>query len=152
MGWLAHSFCDSRDGDMSTPFTVKARQRVIYGDTDQMGVVYYANYLRYFELGRLEYFAARGVNYSAMEAQGLGLPVITAHVEYQASARYEDIVLISTWVSELKRVSLKVDYEIHREADGLRLCTGHTVHACVTRAGRPTRLPPELLASLKEEA
>jgi len=133
---------------MSLPFTVKARQRVIYGDTDQMGVVYYANYLRYFELGRLEYFAARGGNYSAMEAAGLGLPVVQANVEYHASAKYEDVVLISTHVSEVRRVSLTFDYEIHREAGGQRLCSGFTVHACVSKAGRPTRLPAELVALL----
>lgn len=131
---------------MTTPFTVQARQRVIYGDTDQMGVVYYANYLRYFELGRLEYFLARGGDYSALEAKGLGLPVVSAHVDYKSPTRYEDLIVISTHISELRRASMRFDYTIHRQET--LLCTGYTVHACVGSNGRPTGLPKELVALL----
>lgn len=131
-----------------TSFVVEARQRVIYGDTDQMGVVYYANYLRWFELSRLEYLRARGGNYAALEASGFGLPVVTAHAEYKASARYEDMVLIRAHLAELKRVSLRFDYEIRRESDAQVLCTGYTVHACVGKTGRPAPIPAELRALL----
>jgi acyl-CoA thioester hydrolase len=129
---------------IENPVVVEARQRVIYGDTDQMKVVYYANYLRWFELGRLEYFKARGGDYAAMEAKGFALPVATAHADYRAPARYEDVVLIRTWLAEQNRASLKFEYELRREADQVLLCTGYTLHACVGPNGKPTRLPEEL--------
>jgi acyl-CoA thioester hydrolase len=126
------------------PTTVEARQPVIYGDTDQMGVVYYANYFRFFELGRMEYFRARGGKYSDIEAAGFALPVVHAEADYRASAKYEDVVLIRTTVNELRRASFGFEYEVCRESDGLLLCTGSTIHACLAKTGRPTQLPPQL--------
>jgi acyl-CoA thioester hydrolase len=134
-----------------TPFVCEARQRVIFGDTDQMGVVYYANYLRWFELGRLEYLLARGGDYSKLEEQGYGLPVVTAHADYKASARYEDMVLIRARVTELRRVSLRFDYELLREEGRVLLCTGYTVHACVGSNGRPAPMPKNLVALLLKD-
>jgi acyl-CoA thioester hydrolase len=129
---------------------VEARLRVIYGDTDQMGVVYYANYFRYFEFARSEFFRARGGSYRELEREGLLLPVIEATCQYKASARYDDVLLVRTRVSELKRVSLTFAYELVRENEPERvLCTGHTVHACVNREGRPTRLPEAVLRLLE---
>ena len=135
---------------MSTePFTVRARLRVIYGDTDQMGVVYYANYFRYFEFSRSEYFRARGGNYTELEKSGFGLPVVSAHCDYQRPAKYEDLLLIDAHVSERRRASLRFDYVIRREGDeGRVLATGHTVHACVGPGGKPTGLPEALLRVL----
>lgn len=127
---------------------VEARLRVIYGDTDQMGVVYYANYLRYFEFARSEFFRAQGGSYTQMEKEGALLPVVEAHCNYKASARYEDLLLIRCRVSELKRVTVTFSYEVIREADGLLLSTGHTVHACVGRDGRPVRIPEAVAARL----
>ncbi len=120
---------------------VEARLRVIYGDTDQMGVVYYANYFRYFEFARSEYFRAHGGSYRELEQGGLLLPVVEAHCTYKASAKYDDLLVISTTISELRRASLKFSYQLSREGEAQILCTGHTVHACITREGRPTRLP-----------
>ncbi len=111
-----------------------------------MGVVYYANYLRYFELARLEYFLARGGDYRVIEGGGYGLPVIEAHAKYAAPGRFQDMLDIEVWVSELRRVTLRFDYLISREGDGTTLCTGYTVHACVGKNGRPTTLPAELSA------
>jgi acyl-CoA thioester hydrolase len=125
-------------------FVAEVRQRVIYGDTDQMGVVYYANYLRFFELGRLEYFRLRGGRVSDLEAAGFALPVTEVEAQYRASARYEDVVVVRARVTELRRASLRFEYEVSRERDGALLCTGATVHACITRAGRPVRLPEGL--------
>jgi len=132
------------------PITVEARQRVIYGDTDQMGVVYYANYLRFFELGRMEYFRARGGRYSELEASGFALPVVHVQADYRASAKYEDVVVIRTTVTELRRASFGFSYEVSREHDGTVLCTGSTVHACLGKSGRPTSLPPQLAKLLAE--
>lgn len=127
---------------------VEARLRVIYGDTDQMGVVYYANYLRYFEFARSEFFRAHGGSYTEMERAGALLPVVEAHCNYKASARYEDLLVIRCRVSELKRVTVTFAYEVIREADGALLSTGHTTHACVGRDGRPVRIPEAVAARL----
>ncbi len=132
---------------------VEARLRVIYGDTDQMGVVYYANYFRYFEFARSEYFRARGGSYREIERDGLLLPVVEATASYKSSARYDDVLLIHTRVSEVRRVSLTFSYDIFREGDPDRLlCSGRTVHACVKRDGKPTRLPDEVIRLLRESS
>ncbi|HEX8824130.1 MAG TPA: thioesterase family protein [Archangium sp.] len=130
---------------------VEARLRVIYGDTDQMGVVYHANYFRYFEFSRGEYFRARGGSYVEMERQGLMLPIVEATASYKAPARYDDVLLIHPRVSEVKRVSLAFTYEVFREGGpDTPLCTGRTVHACVSREGKPTRLPDALVRLLHD--
>ena len=127
----------------------EARLRVIYGDTDQMGVVYYANYFRYFEFARSEYFRSRGGSYRDLEREGSLLPVVEAHCDYKASARYDDLLVIRTRVSTLKRASLTFSYELFREGSFERpLCTGHTVHACIGRDGKPMRLPDTLVQLL----
>ncbi len=123
----------------------QARQRVIYGDTDQMGVVYYANYLRYFEHARNELFRAHGGTYRAFEEQGLMLPVVEVAVRYRAPARYDDLLLITTEISAASRVRLTFLYEVSREGEAGMLCSGHTVHACLTTAGKPARLPEHVL-------
>jgi acyl-CoA thioester hydrolase len=129
----------------------EARIRVIYGDTDQMGVVYHANYFRYFELSRIEYFRARGGSYRELERDGLSLPIVDVSASYKSPARYEDLLLVRPRVSEVKRVSLTFTYEIFREGGpDTPLCTGRTVHACVSREGKPTRLPEALVRLLHE--
>ncbi|MFZ5470511.1 MAG: acyl-CoA thioesterase [Myxococcota bacterium] len=128
---------------------VEARVRVIYGDTDQMGVVYYANYFRYFELARSELFRARGGSYREVERQGLMLPVVEASCSYRAPARYDDVLTVRTQVSELKRASLSFAYEIRREGESAVLCTGRTVHACIDRGGKPSRIPDEVAQLLR---
>ncbi len=121
--------------------------RVIYGDTDQMGVAYYANYLRWFESGRNEFIRARGLTYREVEERfRLMLPVTEAHVAYQAPARYDDLVVVETSLAEVRRASARFAYRIVR--GGALLATGHTVHACVDLDGRVQRMPPELLQRL----
>jgi len=126
---------------------VRTEIRVIYGDTDQMGVVYYANYLRYFEAGRNEYIRAKGLRYRDFEAQfRLMLPVVEASVSYRNPARYDDVVTVETSISEVRRASARFEYRILRGEE--LVATGHTVHACVDLDGRVTRMPPELLQRL----
>lgn len=121
--------------------------RVPYADTDQMHVVYYANYLTYFERGRNELLRACGMTYREMEAAGFALPVLEAHVTYHAPAAYDDLLEISVWCSEFKGVRLKICCEVRR--DGKLLADGHTVHAHVNIATlRPARPSPEMLAAL----
>lgn len=129
---------------MPAGLMVEARLRVIYGDTDQMGVVYYANYFRYFEFARSEFFRQKGGSYREMEKEGLLLPVVEASCQYKASAKYDDLLVIRTRIGELRRASLRFDYEIRREGEDAVLSFGHTIHACITRDGKPTRLPEQL--------
>ncbi len=128
---------------------VPTQIRVIYGDTDQMGVVYYANYLRFFEAGRNEFLRAKGLRYREVEERlGVLLPVSEAAVAYKASARYDDLLTIETALAELRRVSARFDYRILRGEE--LVATGHTVHACVDPQGRIRRVPPELAAALSQ--
>ncbi len=126
---------------------VTTELRVIYGDTDQMGVAYYANYLRWFEAGRNEFIRARGLTYREVEARfRLMLPVTEAHVAYRSPARYDDVIAVETSLAEVRRASARFAYRIVR--GGEVLATGHTVHACVDVDGRVQRMPPELLQKL----
>ncbi len=126
---------------------VKTDIRVIYGDTDQMGIVYYANYLRYFEAGRNEFIRAKGLRYRDFEAQyRLMLPVVEAQVTYRAPARYDDLIAVETALCDVKRASARFEYRIVRGGD--LVATGHTVHACVDLEGRVQRMPRELLDRL----
>ncbi len=131
-----------------TSRVVEARTRVIYGDTDQMGVVYYANYFRYFELSRSEFFRSLGGSYVELEKQGFGLPVVEANARYRAPAKYDDVILIEVKLAELKRASMRFEYVVRREANRDELVSGHTVHACIGAGGKPTGLPPEVMRLL----
>ena len=118
-----------------------ATVRVIYGDTDAAGIVYYGNYLRWFEIGRAELMRQKGFSYrDVMERDGVLLPVIEAGATYHASARYDDVLRIHAEIREVKGVRLTFGYRIERE-DGAVLVTGHTVHAFTGRDGRPVRPP-----------
>ena len=130
---------------------VEARVRVIYGDTDQMGVVYHANYFRYFEFSRMEFFRARGGSYTQMEHEGYMLPIAEASCQYKSPARYDDLLLIRPKLSELRRASILFTYEVAREeAPSTLLCTGRTLHACVGRDGKPRRLPEKFVHMLEQ--
>jgi len=128
---------------------VSTQLRVIYGDTDQMGVVYYANYLRFFEAGRNEFIRAKGLRYRDFEeTYALRLPVTEASVAYKAPARYDDLLTLEVGLAEVRRASARFGYRLLR--DGALLATGHTVHACVDLAGKVQRLPPALLERLTD--
>jgi acyl-CoA thioester hydrolase len=122
--------------------------RVIYGDTDQMGVVYYANYLRWFEKGRSEFLRQIGLPYAAIEQQGFQFPVIEVTCRYAQAARYDDIIKIETELTDVGRASLTFSYRIARESDNAVLAVGSTRHACVGRSGRPVRMPKALGSAL----
>lgn len=117
--------------------------RVPYADTDQMKVVYYANYLVYFERLRNELLRDTGCTYHQMEEDGLALPVIEAVCHYKASARYDDLLTISGWVSEIKGVRVTIQCEVRRGEE--LLVSGYTIHACIDiKTGRPCRVPKNL--------
>ena len=117
------------------------RVRVRYADTDQMGVVYYANYLVWFEVGRTEWLRDAGWNYREMEAAGVSLPVIEAHCEYRQPARYDDEIEIRTTATAVSAVRIRFDYRAVRAAGETLLAEGHTIHAPLGTNGRPCRLP-----------
>ncbi len=115
--------------------------RVRYAETDKMGVVYYANYLAWFEVGRCEWLRSLGWTYREMEEHGTLLPVIEAHCEYRQPSRYDDEMVIRTTGTLMSPVRIRFDYEVIRRADGVVAAAGHTVHAATDRGGRPRRLP-----------
>lgn len=126
--------------------------RVRYGDTDQMGFAYYANYLRWFEIGRAEMLRSLGTSYREVEESGVLLPVLEAGCRYLKPARYDDRVVIETRVAELKRASVRFAYRVLLAADDTVLATGTTEHCFLDREGRPGRPTPHLLALLRSVA
>jgi acyl-CoA thioester hydrolase len=114
-----------------------------------MGVVYYANYLVWFEVGRTEWLRDAGWNYRDMEEAGISLPVIEAHCDYRQSARYDDEIEIRTRATTLTPVRLRFDYQAVRTTDDVLVAEGHTVHAAVGTNGRPCRLPPRVREFLR---
>lgn len=130
----------------------RCRHRVLYGDTDAAAVVYNANYLRYFELGRTEFMRERICSYREIEAMGFVLPVIECHIRFKAPARYDDLLLIETTLTDLKKVSCTFSYRILREEDNTRprlLAKGSTVMASINREGKLTPLPDEISRKLQ---
>jgi acyl-CoA thioester hydrolase len=120
------------------------RVRVRYAETDKMGVVYYANYLVWFEVARCEWFRETGFTYEGLEASGTILPVIEAHCEYERPARYDNEIEIRTRAQLLSPVRLRFDYELTRRGEPLPLAAGHTVHAAIDAEGHVRRLPREV--------
>jgi acyl-CoA thioester hydrolase len=121
--------------------TTTSRVRVRYAETDQMGVVYYANYFVWFEVARTDLLREAGWTYREMEADGFGLPVIEAHCDYRQPARYDDEIEVRTRGTLLSPVRVEFAYDVVRLADGATLASGRTVHAALDRSGRPCRLP-----------
>jgi acyl-CoA thioester hydrolase len=115
--------------------------RVSYGETDAMGVVYYANYLHLFERGRGELIRGLGFSYAVVEERGIFLPVREATCRYLAPARYDDIIHIRTGLSSRSRASLSFVYEILNADQTAVLTRGATQHAVVNAQGRPVRVP-----------
>ena len=109
-----------------------------------MGVVYYANYFIWFEVGRCELLRAAGSSYEQIEASGIRLPVIEAHCEYRQPARYDDELEIRTKGVLLSPVRVEFRYEVVRVGDDAVCAAGHTRHAAVDLSGRPCRLPRAL--------
>ena len=121
---------------------IETRFRVRYAETDQMGVVYYANYLVWMEVGRVELCRALGFNYGDMEREdGVLLAVAAACCRYRSPARFDDQVIVKTWIEDANTRMATFAYEM-RLAEGDRvLATGHTRHIFVDREMRRARLP-----------
>jgi acyl-CoA thioester hydrolase len=126
-------------------------QRVYYADTDHGGVVYYSNYLKWFEIGRTEILRQSGFDYADFEKQGLIAPVVEVHCNYKESAQYNDIVIIKTSIDNIGNSSIKFIYQIIRKNDSKLLAEGYTVNVFVDRKTvKSTRIPDELRKALKD--
>ena len=125
----------------------ETRFRVRYAETDQMGVVYYANYLIWMELGRVEYCRAAGVRYKDMESgDGVRLAVVDAHCRYIKPARYDEEILIKTWVARANPRMVEFHYEICEAEKGRKLASGETKHIFLSGEMKPVKLPEKYRA------
>lgn len=121
---------------------VETQIRVRYAETDQMGVVYYANFFVWFEVGRVEYLRARGLSYRDLEKDdGCYIPVVDAHCRYKAPARYDDLIVLRTRVTKRRGPILHFAYEAVRAGDGQLLAVGETMHIAVDKNFEPRDLP-----------
>jgi acyl-CoA thioester hydrolase len=121
--------------------------RVIYGDTDKMGIAYYGNYLRWFEIGRTEMIRSWGLPYKSLEDKGIFLPVSEAFCKFLAPAQYDDLLVIQTTLDTELKAGMKFDYEVYSQTDEKLLTTGYTKHAFMDPQGRVVR-PPKFLREL----
>lgn len=131
--------------------THESRTRVRYQETDQMGVVYHSNYLIYFEIGRTEFLRSQGLTYRELEEQGIFLAVIHAEAQFRSSARYDDPLLIRTWVMDRGPASLRFGYQVLQEKEQRICAEGSTELACLDEQKKPRKLPPQLLSFLKSQ-
>ena len=126
--------------------------RVPYADTDQMGVVYYGNYMALFERARNELMRACGYTYKQCETEGFMLPVIHAEADYKSPAKYDDLLEISAWVQLQKGVRIEIACEVRRKGEDAVLAKGYTRHVFVsTKDFRPCPPPQRFLDSLVED-
>jgi acyl-CoA thioester hydrolase len=128
---------------------VEADLRVRYAETDAMGIVYHANYIVWFEVGRGEYIHQQGGDYAEFEAQGYYLPVTELDARFLAPARYGDLVTVRTWVEEARSRGVTFAYEVIMKETRQTLATGHTRHICIDREGQIRRLPQKLRGYLR---
>ena len=122
--------------------------RVRYAETDKMGVAYYANYFVWFEVGRCELLRTLGGSYNQLEETGVLLPVIEAHCNYRAPARYDDALMIETTGSLKSRARVEFLYEVRRKTTSELLASLITIHAATDPSVHPQRVPPTLQALL----
>jgi len=123
--------------------------RVRYGETDQMGVAYHAHYLQWVELARTEHMRRHGVPYRDLEARGVRLAVSQADLRFASPARYDDLVRVSAWLSEVGSRRVVFAYRVERAADGALLATARTALVSLSADGRAARLPEDVLAALR---
>jgi acyl-CoA thioester hydrolase len=126
--------------------TSETRIRVRYAETDKMGVVYYANYFVWMEIGRTDYCKSIGFSYRDMEAENANMAVVDASCRYIAPARYDDEILVRTTVDRLSRRLVTFLYSIHNSSTGKLLAEGKTVHITVGKDGKTCSIPERYYA------
>ena len=133
------------------PVIGETRLRVRYADTDQMGVVYHANYFVWFEIGRVELLRQLGFSYRDMEQKdGCGIAVIDARCRYKAPARYDDEVIVRTHLKCIRESLIQFEYELARAIDGTLLAEGDTTHIVVNQEMRKVPLPEKYVTAFRK--
>ncbi|MEZ4224327.1 MAG: thioesterase family protein [Polyangiaceae bacterium] len=127
-----------------TEHKTRYRVRVRFGDTDLMGIVHHAVYLSYFEAGRVEHLRRRGIDAEGWGARGLHFPVVDAALRYRRPARFDQVLVVETWLAKLTRVTLEFAYHVRCAASDALLAEGSTRLACVDNDHRPVRVPADL--------
>jgi acyl-CoA thioester hydrolase len=125
--------------------------RVRYGETDQMGHAYYANYLLWFEQARGAWCRDRGFTYKWLEEQGWFLPVVEAHVRYRGEVRYDDSVTVRVRLTEIRRAALRFDYEVALQEGGGVLTDGYTWHVLMGAGRKAVSIPAEVRSLLERD-
>lgn len=133
------------------PHVTEERIRVRYGETDQMGHAYYANYLLWFEQARGAWCRDRGFTYKSLEEMGYMLPVVEVHARYRDEIRYDDLVVVRVWLAEVRRAALQFRYQVVQSRNG-RLCTeGYTWHVLMGPGRKAISIPPEVREMLDRD-
>lgn len=130
--------------------THEIKTRIRYQETDQMGIVYYANFFVYFEMGRTEYLRDLGLPYAELENEHIYFPVTETYCRFRSPAQYDDVLIIQTWVSELKHATVQFSYKIIREGDNNLIAEGFTKLACLNIHRKPTPVPEKLKKLLQD--
>lgn len=128
----------------STDFELRVR----FGETDQMGVAHHSAYVLWFEASRVEWLRERGMSYREMEDDGLSLAVAGIEIAYRAAARFDDVLVVKVWPTEVRSRRVVFAYAVERPADGARIATATSVHVPTGRDGRATRIPDPWLEPL----
>jgi acyl-CoA thioester hydrolase len=133
----------------SAPVTSEVEFRVRYAETDQMQVVYHANYLVWCEIGRTDLIRRLGTSYADIEKQGIALAVVDASLRYHAAARYEDMVRVRTTLVDARSRSVTFEYTIENADTGARLVTARTTLASINGEGKLVAMPEHIRRSLE---
>ena len=131
-------------------YQTEVKVRVRYGETDQMGYVYYGNYASYYEVARVESFRSLGLSYKELEDDGVMMPVLELHTKYLLPARYDDLLTIRVTIPEMPRLKIRYLYEVFNE-DGTLLNTGETVLVFINmKTNKPVRIPLQMSSLLQQ--
>jgi acyl-CoA thioester hydrolase len=122
---------------------------VRYAETDAQGVVYYANYFVWFEVGRIDFLRAMGLSYAEMEHDGVGFVIAEASCRYHAPAHFDEVLMVRTRLEEVKVRSFTLSYEVMNQTTGQLLATGRTAQVVVDRSGKPVAIPPHIREKLQ---
>ena len=130
--------------------SIRAKYKVNFFDTDLMGVVHHSNYIRWFEIGRVEYLRSIGINLNEMMADGILFPITNIDAQYHSPAHFDDILEIETTATALTKVKMEFEYKIFREGEDKLLVSGHSQNVFTNaETGKITRLPDKYYNLLK---
>ncbi|HMS56348.1 MAG TPA: thioesterase family protein [Fimbriimonadaceae bacterium] len=132
-----------------TPSVTEEQIRIRYGETDQMGHAYYANYFYWFEQARGAWCGERGFTYKSLEEMGFFLPVVEAQARYRGEVKYDDLITVRVWLAEIRRASLKFEYEVINVETGAKCTEGYTWHVLMGRQRKAVSIPPEIKEMLE---